>query len=61
LIPEWRPSGVGFPLQLIERPTDENSILRSFAFSDYSDRLLGTRILPSLPTQSANAAAVNNR
>jgi hypothetical protein len=23
-----------------ERPTDENSILRSFAFSDYSDRLL---------------------
>jgi hypothetical protein len=40
LILERRPSGVGFPLQLIEGPVDENSILRPFAFRDYSDRLL---------------------
>jgi hypothetical protein len=40
LILERRPSGVDSPLQPIHRPTYENSILRPFAFFDYSDRLL---------------------
>ena len=40
LIPESRQSGVKLSFATIEGPTDENSILRSFAFSDYSDRLL---------------------
>jgi hypothetical protein len=41
LIPQRRPSGVGLSFTTIEGPTDENSILRPFAFCDYLDRLLG--------------------
>jgi hypothetical protein len=41
LILERRPSGVESPLQRIHGPTYENSVLRPFAFFDYSDRLLG--------------------
>jgi hypothetical protein len=43
LILERRPSGVESLLQPIHEPTYENSILRPFAFFDYSDMLLAAQ------------------